>query len=149
RMDELLCSIAALATALHRDRIEAVASALEAIESQSGFERCRSAFGPSTDQSLLDRMKLACPANPTVSGSSISAGLRPGCYTASTMRSNESVDLVWTGPRTGLIPTRKTEQVICEVIEAAKQSLFVVSYVFHKALSINAALNEAARRQVS
>ena len=46
------------------------------------------------------------------------------------------------------IGTRKTEQVMCEVIEAATRSLIIVSYVFHNASYVIAALNEAAGRGV-
>lgn len=148
-MDELWSTIAALATALHRDRIEAVASILEASGSLSSFERCRSAFGPGADQTLIDKLKAAWVAHPELSGLAIAAGLRAANCAASAIGNEASVDLVWTGPKTGLIPTRKTEQVICEVIEASDRELFIVSYVFHNATSIISALNEAIERGVS
>ena len=88
-------------------------------------------------------------ANGTVSSLEISTGLRAAAYTAGVLGAAESIDLVWTGPKSRLIPTRKTEQVICEVIEQASQHLFIVSYVFYKAVSIVAALNEASARGVS
>jgi phosphatidylserine/phosphatidylglycerophosphate/cardiolipin synthase-like enzyme len=69
--------------------------------------------------------------------------------TATTIGSVESINLVWTGPKTGLIPTRNTEQAIKEVIDGASRSLFIVSYVFYRASSIVDSLNEAAERDVA
>jgi phosphatidylserine/phosphatidylglycerophosphate/cardiolipin synthase-like enzyme len=84
-----------------------------------------------------------------MTGVEIAFGLRTAAYTASAIGEAERIDLVWTGPKTGLIPTRNTEQVIREVIDEAVEHLFIVSYVFYNAASIVAGLNEAAERGVS
>jgi phosphatidylserine/phosphatidylglycerophosphate/cardiolipin synthase-like enzyme len=147
-MDELWATVAALATALHRDRIEAVASILETVDSPTSFDRCRTAFGPGTDQTSIEKLKADWMMHPKLPGVAIAAALRAANCAASVLGNEASVDLVWTGPKTGLIPTRKTEQVICEVIKASSRELFIVSYVFHKAASIISALNEAAQRSV-
>jgi len=67
---------------------------------------------------------------------------------AEIVSSNEAVELVWTGPKTGLIPTRNTEQVILEVIDFAKSDIFLVTYVFYNASSIINALNNAIEKGV-
>ena len=58
------------------------------------------------------------------------------------------MELVWTGPSTGQVPVRHTEQVLCEVIEAAKRRLFLVSFVAYEVDSIIRALHGAIGRQV-
>lgn len=146
-MDELLSSIASLAVALHEDRIDVVASAIEHAASPSNFDDCRMAFGTGTDSTLIDNIKRQWTSS-GVSGKHLACALRSAARTASLIDKRETIDLVWTGPKSGLIPTRNTEQVIREVVEAAAQRLFVVSYVFYNAASIISSLNEAAMRGV-
>jgi phosphatidylserine/phosphatidylglycerophosphate/cardiolipin synthase-like enzyme len=59
-----------------------------------------------------------------------------------------SVELVWTGPTTRFVPTRRTEQVLLDLIASARRDLFVVSFVAYDVPSVVAALNDAASRGV-
>lgn len=58
------------------------------------------------------------------------------------------VELVWTGPTTSFVPTRRTEQVLLDLIASAKADLFLVSFVAYNLPSVVAAMNEAANRGV-
>lgn len=55
----------------------------------------------------------------------------------------QSVELVWTGPSSQLVPTRKTEQVLLQVIRGAKSELFLTSFVAYKVPSLVDALHQA------
>lgn len=47
-------------------------------------------------------------------------------------RSRQSVELVWTGPATPIVPVRQTEQVLFELIQCAKRRLTIMSFgIFH------------------
>jgi phosphatidylserine/phosphatidylglycerophosphate/cardiolipin synthase-like enzyme len=59
-----------------------------------------------------------------------------------------SVELVWTGPDIGVVPLRRTEQVLLQVIDAACQRLLVVSYAVYYIPHICEALVRAAERGV-
>ncbi len=59
-----------------------------------------------------------------------------------------SVELVWTGPTTRFVPTRRTEQVLLDLIASAVTDLFLVSFVAYDVYSVVTAMNEAARRGV-
>lgn len=148
QMDDLWQAIASIATSLHQDRIEAIASAIQPISAPNDFDGCLSAFGPTANPGAAKALREAWLSCPRVTGREIASGLRAAASTASVLEGAERVDLVWTGPRTGLIPTRNTEQVILEVIDDAQTSLFIVSYVFYNAASIVAGLNKAAGRGV-
>ncbi|MCA9173527.1 MAG: DISARM system phospholipase D-like protein DrmC [Planctomycetales bacterium] len=148
-MDELLEAIALIATTLHRDRIEAIANAAERLEAPVKPDQWSSTVAMGRNVELLVRLTRAWAMNPTITGKEIAFGLRTAGLTATAIGSAESIDLVWTGPKTGLIPTRNTEQAIREVIDEAGKSLFIVSYVFHSASSIVEGLNEATERGVS
>lgn len=55
----------------------------------------------------------------------------------------QSVELVWTGPSSQIVPTRKTEQVLLQVIRGAKDKLFLTSFVAYKVSTIVSALKAA------
>lgn len=64
-------------------------------------------------------------------------------------KSEQDLELVWTGPSSELIATRKTEQVLLEVIKAAKNKLFLTSFVAYDVASIVTSLANAAERGVN
>lgn len=61
----------------------------------------------------------------------------------------QSIELVWTGPSSQLVPTRKTEQVLLQVIRGSKKKLFLTSFVAYKVSTIVDALKEAVERGVT
>lgn len=64
-------------------------------------------------------------------------------------REGQSVELVWTGPDVGVVPLRRTEQVMLQVIENATKRLTVVSYAVYNIPRICDALLRAAARGVA
>lgn len=118
------------------------------VKSVEEFERARHAFGPNTDQERVERLRCAWKNVPGVGPAEIAAAFRGAAEVTALMDGSGAIELVWTGPKTGLIPTRRTEQVILEVIESAKDDVFLVAYVFYKASSIVEALNAAVGRGV-
>jgi len=77
------------------------------------------------------------------------AGMLLGASEASLRVERElSIELVWTGPTTRFVPTRRTEQVLLDIIASAKTDLFLVSFVAYDVRSVVAAMNEAANRGV-
>ena len=59
-----------------------------------------------------------------------------------------NVELVWTGPTTRFVPTRRTEQVLLDLIGGADEDLFLVSFVAYAVPNVTKALNEASGRGV-
>ena len=127
---DLWKAVAELTTATHADRIAAVADAVAALASVDQFERLRHAFGPSADQTLVNRLQTSWRSAREVTPQAVSAAFRASAHVVSMMETRGALELVWTGPKTGLIPTRQTEQVMIEVIDSARSDLFIVSYVF-------------------
>ena len=147
-MDDLLAVIAELGLELHPDRISTVASKIETLGSVEQFALTRSSFGPNADKELVGRLDRAWRNSKDTSPSDVASALR-GASAAAVLRENRgAVELVWTGPSTGQVPVRHTEQVLCEVIEAAKRRLFLVSFVAYEVDSIIRALRGAIGRQV-
>lgn len=78
------------------------------------------------------------------------AGLLVGAsYGYHRARSEETVELIWTGPSSELVATRKTEQALLQVIKSAHEKLFLTSFVAYDVASIMAALHDAASRGVA
>jgi phosphatidylserine/phosphatidylglycerophosphate/cardiolipin synthase-like enzyme len=61
----------------------------------------------------------------------------------------QSVELAWTGPDAGIIPVRRTEQALLQVMEAACERLTIVSYAAYRIPRIREALVEAVDRGCS
>jgi len=145
---DLWKAVAELTTATHADRIAAVADAVATLASVAQFERLRHAFGPNVDQALVNRFRSCWQAAPEVPPQAVSAAFRASVHVVAMMETRGALELVWTGPKTGLIPTRQTEQVMLEVIGSAQTDLFLVTYAFYKASSTVYALNAAIARGV-
>ena len=64
-------------------------------------------------------------------------------------RKGQSVELVWTGPEVSVVPLRRTEQVVLQVIDSACERLLVVSYAVFNIPRICEALIRAADRGVA
>lgn len=147
-MSDLWKVIADLALELHYDRMEQIAGMIESLASRDEVGRIAIGLGSSVGSTsfahLLDEWKRV----PQVTPAEITAALRAAAKTAETVRHQESIELVWTGPSTNLVPIRHTEQVLREVIDSAKHQLFIVSFVAYEVESVLQALNRADERGV-
>jgi len=63
-------------------------------------------------------------------------------------KGEQEIELVWTGPSSKLIATRKTEQALLHVIDEAESRLFITSFVAYDVASIMSALRKAIDRGV-
>jgi phosphatidylserine/phosphatidylglycerophosphate/cardiolipin synthase-like enzyme len=63
-------------------------------------------------------------------------------------KAEQAIELVWTGPSSKLIATRKTAQALLQVIDAAKSRLFITSFVAYDVTAIMRALASAIDRGV-
>ena len=147
-MDNLLAVIAELGLELHPDRIAVIASKIDTIGSVEQFALLKSSFGPNADKDLITRFDQAWNDSKNTSPRDVAAALRGASATATLRESRGAVEMVWTGPSTGQIPVRHTEQVLCEVINYAKRRLFLVSFVAYEVSSIITDLRNAIGRQV-
>lgn len=64
-------------------------------------------------------------------------------------KAEQEIELVWTGPSSKLVATRKTEQALLQVIDAAKSKLFMTSFVAYDVAAIMKALGRALERGVA
>ena len=59
----------------------------------------------------------------------LSGMLNGAAFMNASFNENNKIDLVWTGPGTDFVPTRKTEQVMREMVRSAESKIFISSFV--------------------
>lgn len=146
-MERVLDVIADLVALLSPAKIEAIAS------------RLRGEFPPACEQDL--QQIVGTPAARAALGSLVEvwqttklsgdvvAGMLIGAaHTRLRTQRDCEIELVWTGPTTPFVATRRTEQVLLDLIQQAKRELFIVSFVAYDIPSIIAAINSAVDRGV-
>ena len=78
----------------------------------------------------------------------VAAALRGAAYTNATMKREQTLELVWTGPSSGGT-FRRTDQALLQVIRAAKRDLLLVTFAAYKVPLLLSALRLALERGVT
>ncbi|MDR0313443.1 MAG: DISARM system phospholipase D-like protein DrmC [Treponema sp.] len=147
-MKDLLAIIAELGIELHPDRINFIADKIETIDSVEHFALIKTVLGPSANKTIVSQFDVAWKNNKNISPQEVAAALRGASAAAIENEKRGKTEIVWTGPSTGQIPVRHTEQVLCEVINYAQRHLFIVSFVAYKIDSVIKAMRDAIGRNV-
>lgn len=148
-MSDIWNVIAELGIELHPKRVSALADLIKSINSGDDFPKIRRKLSPNINAKLIDILEMNWKQNKQLTSVEIASALMSASLTAEIAASRGSVEMVWTGPSSNLVPIRHTEQVLKEVIESAKTKLFVVSFVAYDVPSIHSALNKAVERGVA
>lgn len=147
-MTDLNKAVARIALEVHPDRIEAVCNALDLSKEANNLVVLRSALGTAFSPILIEGLAEALKKNPKVSSVELSAMFRASSATAALAAGASSVELVWTGPATGMVPIRHTAQVLTGLINEARDRLFLVSFVAYHVGSVIDALQQSIKRGV-
>lgn len=145
-MEALLDAITEVVTLVPREKVAAIAGRIRNAKSKAisltDFE--------STHQVAvaLHRLKKSWQAS-EVSAGELAAMLAASSHTIDKINAEQSLELVWTGPTTPFVSARRTEQALLQVIESARKSLFITSFVAYDVSSIIDALNHACERCVA
>jgi phosphatidylserine/phosphatidylglycerophosphate/cardiolipin synthase-like enzyme len=78
----------------------------------------------------------------------IAASIEGALYQAARLRAETSVELVWSGPTRPTSGLRSTEQAMLELINAARRSLFIVTFAAYKVDKLVDAIEAATKRGV-
>ena len=145
-MQQLLKAISALVSIVSADRVAALAARISNLDASKGGSlsaNVQSAQASDSLKMLIEAWKVS-----TIDGRTLAAMLLAASDAYRLAESNQQVELVWTGPTTELVPARRTEQALIQVIDAARQRLFITSYVAYDIESVARALRSAAERDV-
>jgi phosphatidylserine/phosphatidylglycerophosphate/cardiolipin synthase-like enzyme len=146
--EPLLDVLVKIGTKYGEEKVALLVKKLSSIETVSEFAVVSHAMRSWMDRSDLDELELVCEKAIDTSTKECVAALKAASAVRWRRGIGERVELVWTGPSTPIVSTRKTESVLLETIEAAEKELFVVSYVAYDVDGIVAALREALERGV-
>ena len=86
--------------------------------------------------------------SPEILPESVAFALLSASETAKYCRESESISLVWTGPKTEIIPLRRTDQALLQVINEAQERLLIVSFIVYKIEQTCQAIIRAINRGV-
>ena len=97
---------------------------------------------------VMDFIDGCLTTTPPILPESVTLALLTAGMSEKVHREAQSVELVWTGPDTGGVPFRRTEQAILQVLDSACSRITLVSYAVYSIPNIREALVRAARRNV-
>ena len=148
-MKGLLEAIATLVANSPPEKIEHLAALVSSLSSPQDGARLSQWTTAPESKIRLKRLIDAWRDASSISGGELAAMLRAAGYIHDKTSSEQLIELVWTGPSSELVPTRKTEQALLQVIQGAQKRLFVTSFVAYKVSSIMSALEKATDRGVA
>ncbi len=147
-MEDLLAAISDLVSNTPPARIEQLADAVNGLPGSASTANLHPWGITPGAKERIERLTDSWNQSGIPSGKL--AGMLIGASHAYRQAKSESeAELVWTGPSSELVATRKTEQALLEVINAAREKLFLTSFVAYDVASIMAALGKTADRDVA
>jgi len=147
-MEPLFEAVIDLVELVSPGRVRNVARAVRAKTNQDIMPSSHQLVATPTARSLVERLFAAWRGS-ECTGDELAGMLVGAAETKHRVEQEFNVELVWTGPTTRFVPTRRTDQVLLELIEGARNNLFLVSFVAYSIPSVAAALNSASSRGVS
>ena len=93
---------------------------------------------------LVDLFESWKKSKVEIGPSTIGYALLTALYSNEYFYETSKTELVWTGPNTQIIPLRRTDQALLQVINSANKDLLIVSFAVYKIDFIVEALQEFA-----
>ncbi|UIJ72366.1 DISARM system phospholipase D-like protein DrmC [Aurantimonas sp. HBX-1] len=146
-MEAMLIAATDLVALLSPSRIEALADRVRGSLSAERDGNLHQLVTTPAARAALDRL-IAAWRQTEISGDVFAGILVGAAYARQQAQRESSVELVWTGPTTPFVATRRTEQVLLDLIHRAQTDLFLVSFVAYDVSSVVDALNAAAARGI-
>lgn len=141
-----------IARQMSLEQVTAVAAVLES-HGKVGVSAARHAVLASTPQpgfrNALDEVLIQWQKNvPSLPPGALAGILIASARTASAVRKQQQVELIWTGPNCVSVSLRRTDQALLQVIHAAQKELLLMSYAVYMVPAVRDALVAASQRGV-
>ena len=146
-MEAMLIPATDLVALLSPSRIEALADRVRGSLSAERDGSLHQLVTTPAARAALDRLIVTWKQT-GISGDVLAGILVGAAYARQQAQRESNVELVWTGPTTPFVATRRTEQVLLYLIRHAQSDLFLVSFVAYDVSSVVDALNAAAARGI-
>lgn len=146
-MNELLDAIAALVSLVSPEKVQAIAARVRQTDASKAMVVLPTIVGTPVASSVVEQVANAWQ-NTAVGADELASMLLAASHVYTKAASEQTTELVWTGPTTPFVSARRTEQALLQVINSAKTSLFITSFVAYDVSTIVKALNAAKERGV-
>lgn len=146
-MEQLLDAVAAVASLISPEKVDAIAIRIRQIDIHDSAKALGGVVGTPLASRVVEQLLEAWHSHPVPPGE-LASMLLAASHVLRKASANQSIELVWTGPTTPVVSARRTEQSLLQVINAAKESLIIMSFVAYDVSGIVKALNEASDRRV-
>ncbi|MBS0614530.1 MAG: phospholipase [Proteobacteria bacterium] len=147
-MERLLEAVTAVVCLVSPEKVRALAGTIRKIEGVKANVALSDVVGTATAKAVVERLVDAWRVTSVGSGE-LASMLLAASHVFENVSTHQSTELVWTGPTTPFVSARRTEQALLQVIGAAKQTLFITSFVAYDVSTIVKALNDTSTRGVS
>lgn len=148
----LMEKIHALAAELPAEMVEELAARLLAADSEARIGWKPSIINAVPNPRVQEQVEelLTCWQNnlPEIGADSLAFALLAVAQAEQHNRQTQATEIIWTGPQSQVIPLRRTDQALLQLIREAEQRLLVVSFAVYKARDIVNDLIETAHRGV-
>lgn len=142
----LLDHVSSMGQELSPDAVDRLAGELADLE---GAPAISSLSAPTPrERVLLDRLGDLWRHVTDIDPVALSLALRVAQRTGAEVKAKQTVELVWTGPRTEEVPVRRSDQALLEVIDSAESELLMVSYAVFNVPKVASGLARALDRGV-
>ena len=138
-MEKLLDAVAAVVCLISPEKVQAIAARIRRTEVDKVGSVLASIVGTSAALAVVEQLGEAWKSV-KVSADELASMLLAASHTLTKSTSEQTIELVWTGPTTPFVSTRRTEQALLQVINSAKKSLFITSFVAYDFSTIVKAL---------
>lgn len=147
-MEKLLDAVAAVVCLVSPEKVQAIATRIRRTEPSKAAGSLSGVVSTLAAAGVVDQLINAWRAN-SVGAEELASMLLAAGHIFTKTANQQSIELVWTGPTTPFVSARRTEQALLQVINSAKQTLFITSFVAHNVSTIVKVLNSASDRGVS
>jgi phosphatidylserine/phosphatidylglycerophosphate/cardiolipin synthase-like enzyme len=147
-MKVLFDAISDLVFLLSEETIQAIASRLkEAEKSNVQSALVGAVSSPAARRALTDVLQTCVATD--VSPHELALMLLATAHAHHKISGKQQIELVWTGPTTSFVSARRTEQVLLQVINSARETLFITSFVAYDISNVVTSINAAIERGVA
>lgn len=146
-MDELLDAIAALVSLVSPEKAQVIAARVRRTDASKAASTLLSVVGTPLASTVVEQLANAWKKT-EVGSDELASMLLAASHVYTKAASEQSTELVWTGPTTPFVSARRTEQALLQVINSAAQTLIITSFVAYDISTIVKALNAACDRGV-
>jgi phosphatidylserine/phosphatidylglycerophosphate/cardiolipin synthase-like enzyme len=147
-MESLLEAVTAVVRLVSPEKVRVLATTIRKNGGAKASAALLDVVGTGTAKAVVERLVDAWRAT-SIDARELASMLLAASHASENVSKHQSIELVWTGPTTPFVSARRTEQALLQVIRAAKQALFVTSFVAYDVSTIVKALNDASTRGVS